>query len=226
MVGAIRARTTMIAMDSSLAPRYLDALLAGDRTRALRVLDDYGLHKGVPAEALLLDVVMRAQADVGTLWQENRITVADEHVATAISQVALAHLYRHAARRPPVGCSAVVACVEGELHDMGARACADLLDLHGVDVTFAGANVPAHSLVALCQRLRPHVVALSVTMPFHLAALRSTVLHLRDRLGPSLKIAAGGYALQDASRVADLGLHAVGRNASTLVARLGAAVAN
>jgi methanogenic corrinoid protein MtbC1 len=214
----------MNALDSSLAPRYLDALVTGDRARALRVLDEYGLDKGAPAEQLVLDVVMRAQADIGTLWQENRIGIADEHVATAISQLALAHLYRHATRRPRVGCRALVACVEGEQHDMGARACADLLDVHGVDVTFAGASVPAHSLVGLCQRLRPDVVALSVTMPFHIASLRSTVVHLRDRIGPSLRIAAGGYALQDPSAVADLGLLAVGRDAPTLVSRLCGAV--
>ncbi len=45
----------------------------------------------------MFDVIQKTQREIGRLWQENRITIADEHVATAISQLALA--------RPSATCS-------------------------------------------------------------------------------------------------------------------------
>ena len=50
-------------------------------------------------------------------------------MATAISQLALAHLYQHAPVVRPHGKKVMVACVEGELHDFPARMVTDALHL-------------------------------------------------------------------------------------------------
>src|SRR5690349_3730573 len=78
-----------------LVKRYVEAQLAGDRDAAIRLLMEEGLEKGVSVAELQLDVIQRAQREIGRLWQENKISVAQEHLATAISQLVLAHLYRH-----------------------------------------------------------------------------------------------------------------------------------
>jgi methanogenic corrinoid protein MtbC1 len=38
-----------------------------------------------------------------------------------------------------------LACVEGELHEVGARMASDFLEMAGFDVRFLGANVPTCS---------------------------------------------------------------------------------
>jgi methanogenic corrinoid protein MtbC1 len=86
-----------------------------------------------------------------------------------------------------------MACVEGELHDVGARICADVLDLHGFDVRFLGANVPTDCLLSFVEHTRPHLVALSVTLPTHLPAARAALAALRARTEAPL--AVGGRAL-------------------------------
>lgn len=175
--------------------RYLAAQLAGDRREALRLILDDGLHRGLSVATLQLEVVQPAQYEIGRLWQENRISVAEEHVATAISQLVLAHLYRFLPREPSTGREVVLACVEGELHDMGARVASDFLEMSGYHVHFAGANVPADHLVRLVTQRRPDLVALSVTMPHHLPALRDTVAQLCEAMGGDYPIAVGGGAL-------------------------------
>lgn len=54
--------------------------------------------------------------EVGNLWQRNRITVVQEHLASAISQNVLVGAYLKASFLAPIGQSAVFACVEGNHH--------------------------------------------------------------------------------------------------------------
>ncbi len=176
-----------------LTQSYLAAQLAGDRREAVRLLMEEGIGRGNSVIDLHLRVIQEAQREIGRLWEQNSISVAQEHQATAVSQLALAHLYQQSIRRPAVGKSVLVACVEGELHDVGARICADVLDLHGFDVRFLGANVPTDCLLGFVERTRPSLVALSVTLPTHLPSAHAAVDALRAR--SSVPIAVGGRAL-------------------------------
>lgn len=188
---------------ATLTDRYLTAQLAANRREALRVLLDEGYRQGASVADLLLEVIQPAQHRIGRLWEENRISVADEHVATAISQVAMAHLYQLAQRPASNGIKVAVACVPGELHDMGARVVADLLESDGFDVAFLGASVPADSLVDFVRRERPALAALSVTMTFHTESLRDCVLALRGAMGDDYPVAAGGAALARQPKLAE-----------------------
>ena len=176
-----------------LSRSYLAAQLAGDRREAVRLLMEEGIGRGNSVLDLHLRVIQQAQREIGRLWEESSISVAQEHQATAVSQLALSHLYQQSIRRPPVGKSVLVACVEGELHDVGARICADVLDLHGFDVRFLGANVPTECLISFAEHTHPSLVALSVTLRTHLPTARAAVAALRAR--SPVPIAIGGRAL-------------------------------
>ena len=188
--------TTPTAADSlasSLTERYVAAQLAGDRRAALALIDE-GLDGGLSAAELQLEVVQPAQYEIGRLWQENRITVAQEHLATAISQLVLAHLYRHLPRDASNGKRVLVACVEGELHDMGARVAADHLEMAGYAVQYLGANVPTTDLVAMVRQHPPDLLALSASMPAHLPAVKDAVTRVCAATGNGVPIALGGRA--------------------------------
>jgi methanogenic corrinoid protein MtbC1 len=179
---------------SILAKDFLAAQLAGDRQAALRVLVENGLHRGFTIPELHLKVIQPAQYEIGRLWQENRISVAREHLATAIAQLGLAHLYRHLPRDESNGRKVLVSCVEGELHEVGARMASDFLEMAGFDVYFLGANVPTDHLVTMVCEEKPDLVVLSVAITYHLPALKQAVARLRTE-HPLLPIAVGGGAL-------------------------------
>ncbi len=207
-----------------LTRSYLAAQLAGDRREAVRLLMEEGIGRGNSVIDLHLRVIQEAQREIGRLWEENSISVAQEHQATAVSQLALSHLYQQSIRRPPVGKSVLVACVEGELHDVGARICADVLDLHGFEVRFLGANVPTDCLLSFVEHTHPSLVALSVTLPEHLPAAHAAVEALRAR--SRVPIAVGGRALDlPGTREGWEGVSIVGADALELLqaarARLG-----
>ena len=178
-----------------LFTRYLDAQLAGDRRAALRVVIDDGLAAGHSVDTLQAQVLRAAQAEIGRLWQQNRISIAQEHMATAISHVAASRLFEEATPRPRLERRVLVACVEGEFHEFPARLVADFLDLGGFDVLYLGANVPTDHLVSMLEESRPDLVALSVTMSFNVPALRAALERIRARF-PALAVLIGGHALQ------------------------------
>lgn len=192
----VGAHATLLAMPSELAAvrtQYLEAQLAGNQRGALRILHE-ALEQGHAVAHLQRDVIQAAQLEVGRLWQENRISVAHEHMATAISQVALVHLAEHVQPAAARGRTLVIACVEGELHDLPARLVADYLECAGFDIRFLGANVPSESLASVVAFERADLLALSITMSFNADGLRSAVGSVRARC-PSLPILVGGNAL-------------------------------
>lgn len=180
---------------SSLRERYLTAQLAGDRRQALRLIEQ-AVQEGHPVETLQVEVVREAQREIGRLWQSNRISIAQEHMATAISQVVLSRLFEVAPQAERLERRVLVACIEGELHDFPARLIADFLELAGFDVHYLGANVPTDDLLKMLQAEPPDLLALSVTMSFNVPALRHAVERIRGAAGARLPILVGGHALQ------------------------------
>jgi len=202
-----------------ITPAYLRATLAGNHGEALRVALDEGLHAGVSPSALQLRMILPAQREVGRLWQENVISVAQEHLATAVSQLVLSHLYPHLPRPHGNGTRVLVACVEGELHDMGARMGADFLEMAGFEVRFLGANVPVARLVEAMREEAPQLLGLSATMHFHLPALREAIGAVRS-VAPMLPIVVGGGLCEAVpSLEAELDVQGAGCNAEELAAR-------
>lgn len=213
------ASTSHLTSAHALARDYLRAQLAGDSREAVRLIDE-GLASGVSVRDLHLGVIEPAQREIGRLWQENAIGVAEEHLATSISQLVLARIYRHLPRAGGNGHVAIVACIEGEHHELGARMGADFLEMAGFDVRFLGANVPRESLVALVQTLRPAVVGLSIAMTFNVPALEATVAELRAAVEPAPLILVGGAVVEMVPELTErLDVCAFGGNAEAIVAR-------
>lgn len=205
------------ARAAELCRAFLDAQLAGDRRRGLRVLLDQGLRAGLTVPDLHLGVIQAAQYEIGRLWEANVVSVAQEHVATAIAQLALSHLYGQLPRAPSVGRSAMVACVEGDLHEMGPRIVSDFLEMSGFDVRYVGANVPTDSLVERVRVERPHLVALSASMSYHLPAMLRAVESLREA-APDVVIGVGGFAFAgDPDAATRAGARVSGRDARAMV---------
>jgi methanogenic corrinoid protein MtbC1 len=204
---------------SALRERYLAAQLAGNRREVLRLVVEEGLQRGATVGQLQAQVIRAAQAEIGRLWQHNRISIAQEHLATALSQLAMAHLFQHAEGAPPNGRKVVVACVEGELHDFPARLVSDALELAGFEVRFLGANVPTAHLVGLLREEKPDLLCLSATMSFHTPALRAAVLGAREA-SPGLPVLVGGQACSWAAGLAEeLGVERSCTEAHELVER-------
>jgi methanogenic corrinoid protein MtbC1 len=200
-----------------LRDRYVRAQLVGDRREAVRLVVEDGLGCGVRVLDIQAHVIQSAQQEIGRLWQQNRVTIAQEHMASAISQLSLAALFERAVPAKPLGKKLLLACVEGELHDLPARMVADFLEIEGFDVRYLGADVPLHDLLKMVSAEPPDLIGLSVTMSFNVPSLRTAVDKLREL--SQLPIFVGGHAIEWSKGLADeLGVFAAGTTPAEVVA--------
>lgn len=71
---------------------FLDYLIAGNRKKCSNIAKDY-LDKGLSIEKLYENVFKEALYAVGELWEYNKISVATEHLASAIVESLLNETY-------------------------------------------------------------------------------------------------------------------------------------
>jgi methanogenic corrinoid protein MtbC1 len=182
-----------------LRRRFLLALLAGD-VRASRAVIDGALDGGADADAIALGVMRPALYEVGIRWANAELTVGDEHVASATAAIALEHLAeRVGAEVHGEGPPALVACVQGEQHTLGARVVADALERSGWRILYCGASTPIGDVASIAQERGARLVALSVARRALLPETRDTVAAIRERC-PDARILVGG---QGCTRVDD-----------------------
>jgi methanogenic corrinoid protein MtbC1 len=157
----------------SQAGTLLELIRARRRDDAVDLVRSAAREAGLAGAVKLLAEVQRK---VGDLWQHNEWTVADEHAATAITDLALAAacLQAQRRRRPPEG-TVVAGCAEEEWHVMPARMFAEQLTAAGWDVVFLGASTPAEHLQRFVAAEQPTAVAVSCTVPVHLHGARRAV---------------------------------------------------
>lgn len=116
----------------------------------------------IPFEEAVQRILLPLQRRIGELWHEGRLNVAVEHYVTKIIQQKLFSVMNQL----PVnefGPRILIACPEGETHEIGAQAVAYIAATRGCHVYYLGPNLPTSELIAFCQRITPDLVLLSLT---------------------------------------------------------------
>jgi methanogenic corrinoid protein MtbC1 len=206
----------------ALEHEYLRHLLAPDG-RAARDVVERALSDGVPAATLYLQVIAPAMHEIGRLWETAKISVAQEHLSTQITQAAIATLGLYLDVGDPVGVGrvAVVSSSPGEMHSLGTQMVADFLETQGWEVLNLGADTPASEVAELARRRQAAVVALSTALPGHLLSVTRTC-HLLRQLDEPPYIVAGGRAYGgDPQRALALGADAFASDPERLLEVLG-----
>ena len=161
---------------------YQLSILRGNRGAALGCVSA-AMDAGASLAQACVQIVQPAMYEVGNLWQKNQISVAQEHLATAISENVMAGAYMKATFRPSTGKSAVFACVQDNCHGLGLRMVSDAFETQGWDATWLGTDIATQDLVREIDRRRPDLLGLSATLPQHLITARQTIDSLRSELG-------------------------------------------
>jgi len=176
-----------------LARNFLDALLAGNRHHASEMILA-AVKGGVGVKDIYGQVFERTQREVGRLWQTNQIGVAQEHFCTAATQMIMSQLYPYIFTGQHKGRRMVMACVGGELHEIGARMVADIFEMEGWDTYFLGANTPREAVLRTVEERQADILAISVTMATHLGQVSALIDGLRqqERIGQT-RVLVGGY---------------------------------
>lgn len=178
----------------------VEHLLRRDAVAARELCVDL-FGRGIPIATVFAELIGPAQVHIGELWHRNEVSVADEHIATAIAEQLLATLtpMRPPGRERP---HVALGCAEGEWHSFAARLVGEALRAEGLHISFLGPSMPARQLKAFIEQVHPDVVAVSCSTALSLDGVVSYVHVAHDAGVPVL---AGGRAVSTVRRARTLG---------------------
>ncbi len=200
--------------------RLRDRLVAGDAPGAWTIIEN-ALLAGGPAD-VYLRVVGPSMRDVGEQWASGRITIADEHRATAVAlglMGRLGPLFGRPGRRR-LG-SVLLAGAQGDPHAIPLMMVADLLRAEGCNVIHLGADVPVDTLVTMAAAAELTAIGLSASTDSAVANASRAITELHRRV-PGVPVMLGGPAVtteETARRAGADGWAADGAGAAELMLR-------
>jgi len=162
-----------------LRDRYTVALLTGDHREASRVVKD-ALDRGIEPVAIYVEVFRPAMEEVGNAWVGGELNIANGHLATSITLQQITYVRDARKRKPELSVTAVVACVEGEMHSVGTSVIASLFQMEGWDVSVLGQDTPTDDLVELVRVRKPNLVMLSLALPDRIPVASRAVTLLKS----------------------------------------------
>jgi DNA-binding transcriptional MerR regulator len=131
-----------------------------DEAGAQRALDS--LLAALTLDVVLRDVLLPYLHELGERWERGEVSVAQEHFASNLIRGRLMSLARSWDRG--MGPRALLACVEGERHDLPLVCFGLALRGHGWRISYLGADTPIASLAEALRTLAPDAVVVSGTV--------------------------------------------------------------
>ena len=142
------ARTESVTLPTELTEELATALYALDETAAHAVIDR--LLGAVTLETFVSGVALPILKEVGDRWARKVTTVGHEHFATTVLRgrlLGLARGWDHG-----TGPRVALACLPGELHDVGLLAFGILLWRSGAGILYLGQDTPLDALTEVARR--------------------------------------------------------------------------
>jgi DNA-binding transcriptional MerR regulator/methylmalonyl-CoA mutase cobalamin-binding subunit len=184
--------------EPSQAPR--DAIDRGPLIEALRRFDTAAVEAALGRAAVMLTpsellrhVVVPVLTEIGDDWCKHRVSVAHEHLMSAVVRNVLGS-FLHSYSRPQSGVRILFSTPEHERHEFGALGAALLAASAGLDALYLGPELPAAEIVDCATTAEADVVVLGVTAAAQGDAIRREVEEVARRLPKDVELWLGGPA--------------------------------
>jgi DNA-binding transcriptional MerR regulator len=181
--------------DSAIA-ELRDALDAFDEPAAQTVLDR--LFAAATVDLVLFEVVVPFLHDLGDRWERGDASVAQEHFAASVIRGRMLGLARGWGLG--VGPLAVIACLAGEQHDLGALAFGLALRSRGWRISYFGADTPLETIEHAADFLKPRLIVVAAVTDDRVRPVAREL----EGLAGKFRVALGGAAADTAELNADV----------------------
>jgi len=180
----------------------LNAAGALDAGELKAVLQRATVSLGVPT--FLDEVAAPVIRDIGHGWKEGSVSVAQEHLTTAVFQQVLGwiidayHVGGSAARL-------LVGTPAGQLHELGALMAAAAAAAERWEIVYLGPNLPEGEIIAAARQADVLGVALSIVNPMDEDVLLEGLRTIRRELPPEIHLFLGGSAVLQSEQFSAVG---------------------
>ncbi len=172
------------------------ALDAFDEPAAQAVLDR--LFATATVDLVLFEVVVPFLHELGDRWERGEASVAQEHFAVSVIRGRMLGLARGWGLG--VGPLAVIACLAGEQHDLGALAFGLALRSRGWRISYFGADTPLETIEHAADLLKPRLIVVAAVTDDRVRPVAREL----EGLAGKFRVALGGAAADTAELNADV----------------------
>jgi len=193
------------------------AVIEGD-DKQLATLTRRALEEGTSAETILNDALIVGMGEVGELFEQGEYFVPELLLSARAMQSAMEVLrpLLSASSYEPLG-KVVMGTVQGDLHDIGKKLVAMMLEGSGFEVIDLGTDVAPERFVETVEESGAQVVGLSALLTTTLPAMEATVSALREAGPVKVKVMIGGAPVTSAF-ASSIGADGYAPDASSAVA--------
>ncbi|SDX85353.1 Methanogenic corrinoid protein MtbC1 [Lutibacter oricola] len=174
--------------------QFLEGLLTGSRVKCSNIVNKL-IENGISIIDIYENIIKQTMYTVGELWEYNKISVATEHLSSAICSAILNEHYFFIISKQKKDKKVLMACVENEHHEIGAKMISDIFEMNGWKSYFLGAKTPTFDLISFAKTISPDIIAISLSIYFHLPELEKLIKALRQEFSET-PILVGGQAFR------------------------------
>ena len=180
---------------------FVDALLEPSMTKAISISKEY-IKNNEDIKSFWEQIIVPSMHEIGKKWADNEITVGEEHTATSICQRVMVEHYEKILSNSAVNRRKIIVTLSpNELHVLGARIVADLLELNGYDVHFLDSNSTYEELLNLIKNENIKEIIISTTLISNLNSTENLISDLKLAIKEKIKFYVGGQAYKASSEI-------------------------
>ena len=174
---------------------FLNALLDGDKKQCIQIVDNL-IEQNVSVKEIYLDLFQRSMYRIGQMWEKERCSIGNEHVATKIIEGLIEYVAAKNQKDRDESKFALITCIDKEYHELGARMVAGFLEALGWNTNFMGANVPTLEIMKLIREKMPDLVGISSSFYINITRLINLIQWIKEEF-PEQEIIVGGQSLAE-----------------------------
>ena len=191
-----KGRVKQVAADLPLDERLANYIIEGTRKGLIEDLEEKR-REGVAPLGIINGPLMDGMKEVGRLFNNNELIVAEVLQSAEAMKAAVSHLEPYMERVEGIGKGKVIlATVKGDVHDIGKNLVDIILTNNGFEVINLGIKVPPEELIKAFHEHSPDVIGLSGLLVKSARQMVVTAGDLRDA-GVTVPVLVGGAALSD-----------------------------
>ncbi len=193
-----RTKVVKPKVDRTLVPldqRLSNAILEGSKDGLIEDLNE-ALKKNKPLE-IINGPLMRGMDEVGKLFNQNKLIVAEVLQSAEVMKTAVAHLEPFMEKTESSSRGKIVlATVKGDVHDIGKNLVDIILSNNGFKVINLGIKIPPDQILSAVNEHKPDMIGLSGLLVKSAQMMVTTAEDLA-RSGVKVPILVGGAALSE-----------------------------
>ena len=171
----------------------LNGVVDGDNALVPQKVNE-ALEKGIAAETILNESLIKAMAEVGRRFEEGEYFVPEMLISARAMKSGMAILKPLLVKKNIKSYGKiVVGTVKGDLHDIGKNLVALMLEGAGFEVIDAGSDVAPEKFVEFVKTAQPDIIGLSALLTTTMTNMKATIAAL-DAAGlrKKVKVMIGG----------------------------------